>query len=116
MAPPALRIRRRALRRPSGRPKPHRISHRVTPRQRGIVRANSRAEGDRLRAAKSPDYIVAAWGSWFTKLPGVVKVLTADERGHYVTEESYDKRTGLNLLSHCTRVEVTPEQIGAMSY
>ena len=57
-------------------------------------------EDYRRRVAKDPDLIVAAVG----QDDGRVKVHTADDKEHFVTSESYEKRSErrLNLLSECT--------------
>ena len=62
-------------------------------------------EYERRRAAKDPDLIVAACGDWFTKMPGVDCVVTADRRSHLVTSASYETvhqfGAVLLLLSAC---------------
>jgi hypothetical protein len=57
-----------------------------------------------MRKNKDGNLIVAAWGSWKTNIEGVVLVVTADQKYHHVTQDSYDKRTErgrFNLLSNC---------------
>jgi hypothetical protein len=61
-------------------------------------------EHQERRANKDPDLIVCARGEWHTKIEGVVEVITADDRKHLVTADSYHKRSGLNLLSKCVKV------------
>lgn len=51
----------------------------------------------RMRAAKHPNLIISAIG----RGDKVVEVDTADGKTHFVTAESYRKRSGLNLLSNC---------------
>lgn len=53
-----------------------------------------------MRADKHPDLIVAAWGDWDTKRPGVIRVHTADGLCHFVTDESYRAHDTPNLLSN----------------
>ena len=62
-------------------------------------------EREHMEKENHPDLIVSASGDWHTKRPGVVEVITADHKHHFVTAESYDKRTGLNLLSKCVLAE-----------
>lgn len=88
----------------------------ITPSQPEYQNYKDRHESDQLRAAHSPDLIVCARGDWWTKIPGTVEVITADERRHFVTAASYDKRGPINRLSLCQAVEVTPEQIARMGY
>lgn len=73
----------------------------VEPEPIGYKSYLERQEDARMRKEKHPDLIVAARGTWFTKLPGVIEVTTADNKEHLITEESY-RREGLNLLSKCT--------------
>ena len=41
-------------------------------------------------AAKDPNTVGAAWGDWDTLVDGVIKVITADDKYHYVTKASHD--------------------------
>lgn len=59
---------------------------------------------DERRARKDPDLIVAVFGEWDTKRPGVVRVITADDQTYFVTADSYHIRQP-NLLSQCVRVQ-----------
>jgi len=61
----------------------------------------NRQKEEEMLKNKHPDLIVAAWGDWHTGVKGVCQVVTADGKYHHVTEESYNKRSGLNLLSKC---------------
>lgn len=61
----------------------------VTPEPKAYaVYEQRRIEGE-MRQAKSPHLIVAAWGSWDTKIPGVIRVATANGREYHITESSY---------------------------
>ena len=77
----------------------------IEPEPTGYRLFLERQEDARMRKEKHPNLIVAAWGDWFTKIPGVVKVATADDKEHLITSESYGQREGLNLLSKCTLYE-----------
>lgn len=73
----------------------------ITPEPKAYARYLESQEDSRLRAEKSPNLIVSALGL----NDEVVKVYTADGTSHFVTTESYQKRTGLNLLSNCVKVD-----------
>lgn len=62
----------------------------------------------KLEEEKSPDLIIAAWGTWHTKIPGVIKVATADDKYYHIKEDSYKKDSHVRLLSQC----VVLEQVG----
>lgn len=70
-----------------------------------------RREEDKRRKQKDPDVIICAWGAYKTFMAGVVTVQTADGKIHYVTEDSYNKRSEspersiLNPLSACEIVD-----------
>jgi hypothetical protein len=76
----------------------------IAPEPKAYAGWLERQEADRRRAAHDPDYIIAAFGDWHTKRPGVVEVITADQRHHFVTQAWYGLREGLNLLSKCELV------------
>ena len=57
---------------------------------------------DKMRAERHPDLITSASRNGCPK--GAVMVTTADRKVHFVTEESYDARMGLNLLSKLTPI------------
>jgi hypothetical protein len=60
-------------------------------------------QADKMRAAHDPNLIISAWGDWYTHIPGVDMVETADGKCHFVTAESYkNHEMPLNLLSDCT--------------
>ena len=59
-------------------------------------------QANEMKANKDPNFIVAALGILNT---GLVKVWTADNKLHYVTEPSYKQKT-LNLLSDCDLVDI----------
>lgn len=61
---------------------------------------------DKMRAKKHRNLIIEAMGDWHTGRPGVVEVVTADGKRHFVTEASYRNRDSLlNLLSACVLVK-----------
>jgi len=82
------------------------IDRGIEPEPAAYARYLERHQEDQMRADKSPDLIVIAWGDWDTQIPGICRVATADGAQHFVTEESYDRVTGLNLLSKCEIVSV----------
>lgn len=55
---------------------------------------------DKMNAEKNPDLIVSAWGEWYTKIPGVIQVATADGKKHLIKGEGYGDMN-LKLLSKC---------------
>jgi len=74
-----------------------------------------------MRKSKDPDLVIAARS---TDTPGIVQVWTADDKIHFVTEESYNAWTTPNLLSKLEEVPA-PEagarrnptvKIGSKSY
>lgn len=69
----------------------------VEPEPEAYQEFSARKQDGILREQKSPDLIVSAIGL----TDEVTKVWTADDRIHFVTAESYRKRSGLNLLSKC---------------
>lgn len=78
------------------------IARGVVPLEPNYTQWKLRQEDDRMRREKHPDLIVCAQ----TDAPGVVKVMTADQKWYRVTKESYDARVHrrLNLLSECILV------------
>jgi hypothetical protein len=76
------------------------LEQKVTPDPEAFTRWSERQERDRLLQMKSPDLIVAASAC----CPGIVEVICADCKIHFVTHESYNVRTGLALLSKCVEV------------
>jgi len=72
----------------------------VQPDESAYAKWKTSQEDLQLRAARSPDLIIAAWGIDDTK----VSVMTADDQKHLVTMESYQARSGLNLLSKCVKI------------
>jgi hypothetical protein len=57
---------------------------------------------DKMRKAQDPNLITCAWGDWYTHIPDVDMVETADGKQHFVTAESYEThKMPLNLLSDC---------------
>ena len=74
----------------------------VQPDPAGLLYFNERKLDAKMRKEKHPDLIVCAYGDWHEGCPkGAVEVITADGVQHFVTAESYAKRTELNLLSKC---------------
>jgi len=56
---------------------------------------------EQMRAEKHPDLITSA----MSMDDEVVKVYTADNKAYFITQVSYAKRSGINLLSNC---EIVP--------
>lgn len=67
----------------------------------------SRILEDEMRKNNHPDLVVACWGDWYTKIPDIDQVATADGREYYITKESYDKAHAIRpfLLSNCEIVK-----------
>lgn len=80
----------------------------VEPDPEGLAQWNAWRANSRMRQERHPDLIVAARGSWHTKVAKVIEVITADDLPHLVTEDSYHRaqKDGwpLTLLSKCVRV------------
>jgi hypothetical protein len=82
------------------------LEHGVEPDLEGLKFFNENKQHDRMRADKSPDLIVAAFGdhtSWVE--PGTVGVITADDSKWLIKADEYDSRRNLNLLSHYSLVK-----------
>ncbi len=79
------------------------LHHGVTPVPGLFAHYLSRQRSERMRENRHPDLIVSARGDWADGCPkGAVEVTTADEKIHYVTEESYERRDpDAPLLSAC---------------
>lgn len=75
------------------------IEREITPEPLAYADWIIQKEDERLRAERSPDLIIAAFGVDSV----TVEVTTADGRNHLVTSESYRAREGLNLLSKCVQ-------------
>lgn len=50
-----------------------------------------RKERDEAEARKDPNLVICAFGDHMTLINGVIKLLTADGKEHYVTSSSYDQ-------------------------
>ena len=92
----------------------------VTPAPEPYARYLAWQEDERRRAARDPDLIVSCSGDWFTHLPGVYSVTTADGQSYLVTAASYDaihRQAGaLLLLSACEVVSTLtlPDPLSAI--
>jgi hypothetical protein len=76
----------------------------VTPKEEQYKYYRKMTIEDQMRKQKSNDVIICARGTWYTKIPGVIEVITADDKEHLITEESYHKlqeENELLLLSRC---------------
>lgn len=75
------------------------IERGITPDAEGLKFFNDNRLSDRMRADKSPDLIVAAWGNWADWVPeGRTGVTTADGKRYTVPSSEYSVKT-VNLLS-----------------
>lgn len=86
------------------------IERGITPEPEGYAYFLENEADHKLRTEKSPDLVVAAWGSrvgFPVELPeGKVGIATADGKYYLADAASYEKRSGLNLLSKLTGVEL----------
>jgi len=81
------------------------IERGITPDAEGLKWYNENKLSDRMRADKSPDLIVAAYGDWSEWVPaGRTGVQTADGRRYTVLASEYVAKN-LNLLSTHTDVQ-----------
>jgi hypothetical protein len=77
-----------------------------TPDPDGLKFFNENKQMDRMRADRSPDLIIAAFGEWAPWVEkGYVGVMTADGASWLVPANQYDNRANLNLLSHYINVK-----------
>lgn len=82
------------------------VERNIQPNPEGVAWFNANRQQDRMRADKSPDLIVAAFGSWAEWVPNdMVGVITADDKKHLVWEKEYTNSQPINLLSNYTNVE-----------
>jgi hypothetical protein len=76
------------------------------PDAEGLKYFNENKQQDRMRADRSPDLIVAAFGDWAPWVEkGCVGVMTADGASWLVKASEYDNRADLNLLSNYAAVK-----------
>jgi hypothetical protein len=71
----------------------------IEPEEESHNRYKEMRLSDEMRTGKHPDLIVAAYGDWHTGKKGTVLVVTASGDYYDVTQESYDRRSGINRLS-----------------
>ena len=78
------------------------IERGIKPEPKAYADYLAHRESDGLRSERSPDLIVSASGDWHEDCKeGETRVITADCKVHFVTSESYAKKTCPNLLSNC---------------
>lgn len=78
----------------------------VQPTEAGLKLFNENKQQDRMRADRSPDLIIAAFGEWAPWVEkGTVGVTTADGSRWLIPAEDYDNKANLNLLSNYPRVK-----------
>ncbi len=78
----------------------------ITPDPDGLNWFNENRLMDRMRADRSPDLIVAAFGEWAPWVKkGCVGVMTADGSSWLIPSDDYNNRANLNLLSHYPRIK-----------
>ncbi len=81
------------------------IERRITPDPEGLQWFNDNRLQDRMRADKSPDLIISAFGEWADWVPeGRTGVITADGQRWTVPASEYSAKT-INLLSTHTDVQ-----------
>lgn len=78
----------------------------ITPEAKNYAVYQQWQEEDRLRAAKSPDLIVSAFGDWANWVPaGKVGVYTADNKQHLINAADYPNK-GFRLSAYPEAEEV----------
>lgn len=78
----------------------------VAPSAKEYESFKQRAIEDEMRRAKSSHLIVTAWGDWDTKIPGVIRVRTANGREYHITEKSYDAARATGQILDIDNMEI----------